>query len=352
MARPLNEIKTYRLDQLEYLVKDLGQPKFRAKQIYEWFHVKHASSYDEMTNLPLVLRAQLAEECPLASSHIADKRISSDGTRKYIVEFADGQRAETVGLPSENNDASKQRLTVCFSTQVGCPMGCAFCATGREGFKRNLTASEIVDQILTVEKDFSQRVTNAVAMGQGEPFLNYDETLKALRIMNEKEGLNIGARHITVSTCGIIEGIERFAKEPEQFTLAVSLHSAIQTKRDDLMPKVANQPLDQLKPALESYIRKTNRRVTFEYLLIRDVNDGPDDLKALLRFCEGLLCHVNLLPVNTVEGSQFKPSKKHVSEIWLKEFEKRHIEATFRKSRGADISGACGQLKNEMEQGK
>ncbi|WP_165052745.1 MULTISPECIES: 23S rRNA (adenine(2503)-C(2))-methyltransferase RlmN [unclassified Adlercreutzia] len=350
MTRPLNEIKTYRLDQLEYLVKDLGQPKFRAKQIYEWFHVKHASSYDEMTNLPLALRAQLAEECPLASSRIADKRISTDGTRKYIIEFSDGQRAETVGLPSESGDASRQRLTVCFSTQVGCPMGCAFCATGKEGFKRNLTASEIVDQILAVEEDFSQRVTNAVAMGQGEPFLNYEETLKALRMINEKEGLSIGARHITVSTCGIIEGIERFAKEPEQFTLAVSLHSAIQTKRDKLMPKVANQPLDQLKQVLESYIRKTNRRVTFEYLLIRDVNDGPEDLKELLKFCEGILCHVNLLPVNSVENSQFKPSKKHVSEIWLKEFEKRHIEATFRKSRGADISGACGQLKNKMSE--
>lgn len=350
MPRETNEIKTYRLDQLEHLVKDLGQPKFRAKQLYEWFHVHHVDSYDAMTNLPRSLRAKLAEECPLASSRIYDKQISEDGTRKYVIELVDGQRAETVGIPSENADSTKKRLTVCFSTQVGCAMECSFCATGKEGYTRNLSASEIVDQVLTVERDFSQRVTNAVAMGQGEPFLNYAETLKALRMLNEQDGLGIGARHITVSTCGILEGIERFSKEPEQFTLAVSLHSAVQTKRDKLMPKVATQPLDQLKSTLEKYVAKTNRRVTLEYLLIRDVNDGPDDLKMLVRFCEGLLCHVNLLPMNSISGSPFKPSKKHVSEIWLKELEKHHVEATFRKSRGADITGACGQLKNKTIQ--
>lgn len=225
-------------------------------------------------------------------------------------------------------------------------MACDFCATGKEGFTRSLLADEMVDQIITVQNDFGHRVTNVVAMGQGEPFLNYDELIKVLRILNDPQGMKIGARHITVSTCGIIDGIRKFAEEPEQFTLAISLHSAIQEKRDDLMPKVANQPLDKLKDALKEYVKKTGRRITLEYVLIKGVNDQTEDLGQLASFCKDLLCHVNLLPMNKVEGLPYKPSPKATAAFWKESLEKRHIETTLRISRGKDIKGACGQLKS------
>ena len=230
-------------------------------------------------------------------------------------------------------------------------MACQFCATGREGLARNLTAAEIISQVALVQEDFQERVSNVVVMGQGEPFLNYDEVLTALRILNSRDDFNIGARHITLSTCGIIDGIDRLSQEPEQFTLAVSLHSALQEKRDQLMPKVAKQPLSNLKKAVERYTQSTNRRVSFEYLLIKDVNDSEEDLQALLDFCDGLLCHVNLLPVNTVEGSPLQAASPATAKHWVETLTHHGVETSFRKSRGADIDGACGQLKNKLAQG-
>lgn len=349
-----NEIKRLSLKELESLVTDMGLPKFRAKQLYEWIHTHRVASYDDMTNLPKSLRSKLQEEWPLATASIIDKQVSSDGTRKYILEFADGAQVETVGMPTFHNAESQtiKRLSVCFSTQVGCAMACAFCATGKEGFGRNLTCEEMTEQIIAVEKDFGCRVTNVVAMGQGEPFLNYEETLAALGQLNNPESFNIGARHITVSTCGIIRGIRAFSREPEQFTLAISLHSAIQDKRDELMPRVANQPLDQLKRELLKYIDNTNRRVTLEYILIRNLNDGDEDLQALKLFAEGLLCHVNLLPINAIEGSEYQPSQAKTVNRWISELGKAGVEATMRVSRGSDICGACGQLKNSRRASK
>lgn len=340
------DIRTYTLDQLENLAKELGQPKFRGKQLQEWLHKKRVTSYEDMTNLPKSFRTQLAESYPLNSAEVIDFQASSDGTRKYVIRFSDGCLVETVGMPSGTAD---ERLTVCFSTQVGCAMSCAFCATGREGYHRNLTSSEMVEQIALVERDFNSRVTNAVAMGQGEPFLNYDEVMKGLRILNDPDSFNIGARHITVSTCGILQGIDAFSDAPEQFTLAISLHAAIQSKRDHLMPRVSNQKLPALKRALLCYVEKTNRRVTLEYLLIKGVNDGVEDLNALLDFCEGLLCHVNLLPMNTIEGSPFQPASKKTVDQWISTLSHHHIETTLRRSRGSDIAGACGQLKNSLQ---
>ncbi|MCI2240913.1 23S rRNA (adenine(2503)-C(2))-methyltransferase RlmN [Adlercreutzia faecimuris] len=342
----MNEIKTYNLSQLEDLTSRYGQPKFRAKQLYEWLVGKHAISYDEMTNLPKDFRAQLAQDYPLATCEVIDRQVSKDGTRKYVVCFHDGCMVETVAMPTGEND---ERLTVCFSTQVGCAMECAFCATGREGFCRNLTANEMTEQVSLVERDFGRRVTNLVAMGQGEPFLNYDALIEALRMANSADSFNIGARHITVSTCGIIPGIDQLAEEPEQFTLAISLHSAIQEKRDQLMPRVSHQPLPSLKKSLKHYVEKTNRRVSFEYLLIKGVNDGEEDLQALLDFCDGLLCHVNLLPMNKIAGSPFQPSPRYIADHWISTLGKHHIEATMRRSRGSDIAGACGQLKNSLQ---
>lgn len=326
-------------------MKELGQPSFRAQQLTEWLYQRHVSSYDEMTNLPAALRAALSERFPLTMPEIVNRQVSRDGTRKYLIEFDDGIRVETVAIPSRGGD----RLTVCFSTQAGCAIGCAFCATGREGFARNLTPGEIVDQVLIAQDDMGKRVTNVVGMGQGEPFLNYDNTMAALRILNNKKGLEIGARHISVSTCGILPGIERFSEEPEQFTLAVSLHAARQGVRDLLMPNVARFKLGSLKSALQEYIAKTNRRVTLEYIMIDGVNDADEDLKALQKFCANLLCHVNLIPINAIEGSVFQPSEPETINRWLNAIQKKGTEATLRDSRGSDIDGACGQLKNTFK---
>lgn len=326
-------------------MKELGQPSFRAQQLTEWLYQRHASSYDEMTNLPAALRAVLSERFPLTMPEIVNRQVSRDGTRKYLIEFDDGIRVETVAIPSRGGD----RLTVCFSTQAGCAIGCAFCATGREGFARNLTPGEIIDQVLIAQDDMGKRVTNVVGMGQGEPFLNYGNTMAALRILNNKKGLEIGARHISVSTCGILPGIERFSEEPEQFTLAVSLHAARQGVRDLLMPNVARFKLGNLKSALQEYIAKTNRRVTLEYIMIDGVNDADEDLKALQKFCANLLCHVNLIPINAIEGSVFQPSEPETIDRWLNAIQKKGTEATLRDSRGSDIDGACGQLKNTFK---
>ena len=326
-------------------MKELGQPSFRAQQLTEWLYQRHVSSYDEMTNLPAALRAALSERFPLTTPEIVNRQVSRDGTRKYLIEFDDGIRVETVAIPSRGGD----RLTVCFSTQAGCAIGCAFCATGREGFARNLTPGEIIDQVFIAQDDMGKRVTNVVGMGQGEPFLNYDNTMAALRILNNKKGLEIGARHISVSTCGILPGIERFSEEPEQFTLAVSLHAARQGVRDLLMPNVVRFKLGNLKSALQEYIAKTNRRVTLEYIMIDGVNDADEDLKALQKFCANLLCHVNLIPINAIEGSVFQPSEPETINRWLNAIQKKGTEATLRDSRGSDIDGACGQLKNTFK---
>lgn len=341
-------IKTYSLSQLEAIMADYGFPRFRADQLHRWLHSHHAKSYDEMTNLPKNLREKLAHDHPLSTSKIIEKRISSDGTRKYVIALSDGELVEMVGIPTLDGEGSVEKLTVCFSTQVGCSMGCSFCATGQEGFKRNLTADEMVDQVVLVGEDMETRVSNVVAMGQGEPFLNFDELLRAVRIINSPDDLNIGARHITVSTCGIISGIEQMSTIREQFTLAVSLHSARQNIRNDLMPQLVNQPLLELKNALLSYIETTNRRVTFEYIMLDKMNDSDMDLNALIDFCEGLLCHINLIPFNAVSDSTYSPTKKERLQRWQNALTEAGIETTVRKSRGSDIAGACGQLKNTI----
>lgn len=301
-----------------------------------------------MTNVPKDLRVRLSEAFPLESIEVFDRQVSSDGTRKYVLKLSDGLLVETVGMPVYQTNGDIERLTVCISSQVGCPMACAFCATGREGFTRNLDAAELVQQVAIVQKDFDARVSNVVVMGQGEPFLNYDEVIEGLKMMNAADDLNIGARHITLSTCGIIDGIDRLSQEKEQFTLAISLHAANQETRDMLMPRVANQSLAQLKEHLARYVQATNRRVSLEYLLIDGVNDSEDDLQDLLAFCKGLLCHVNLLTMNPVEGAPYQPVSNQRLSHWMHVLSQNGIEASIRKSRGADIAGACGQLKNQL----
>lgn len=337
-------IYTLSIAEISDFLQRNGQPAFRRKQLFEWLFPRQASSYDEMTNLPASLRTLMAEQLPLIPLTVEDRQVSKDGTRKYLFGLADGNVVEAVGIPSGPEEAP--RLTVCFSTQVGCAMGCAFCATGHEGFTRNLGVGEIVGQVMAIQKDFGYRVSNLVAMGQGEPFANYEMVLDALRVLNDPKGIAIGARKITVSTSGITAAIRRFAEEPQQFTLAVSLHGARQEVRDRLMPGLAGQPVKALRAALFDYVQATNRRVTLEYLMIAGVNDSQADLDALLDFCDGLLCHVNLLPMNAVESSPFNPSGEATVARWVAACEAAGVEATVRKSRGSDIQGACGQLKN------
>ena len=344
----METIFNYSAEGLQELLAEMGQPKFRAKQLVQWLYKHGARSYDDMKNLPGTLRASLAERAPLIPPKVVDKQVSRDGTRKYLLELSDGCVVETVAIPSRDagRDGKPRRLTVCFSTQVGCPMQCSFCATGREGFTRNLAPGEMVWQILTCQEDMEMRVSNIVAMGQGEPFLNYNNVMAALRFMNSPDALGIGARHISLSTCGVLKGIEAFSRQDEQFTLAISLHSAIQNTRDQLMPGCRGVSLDELKAALEAYQREARRRITLEYLMIDGITDTKDNLVALVKFCDGLQAHVNLLKINHIDGSPLEPTPTKRLLGFQKSLEDAGIETTIRDSRGADIDGACGQLKN------
>ena len=328
--------------QLSETLSELGEPKFRVKQIEEWIWEKGVSSFDQMTNLPKALRAKLSERFTLGGVTEVAKQISEDGSRKYLLRYADGTSVECVGMPSGN------RLAVCVSSQAGCPMGCAFCATGAAGLTRSLTAGEIYDQVIHVRDDFDERVTSVVLMGQGEPFANYDATLAAMRKFNSPDGLGIGARHITVSTCGIIPQIKRFANEPEQFTLAVSLHSAVQKTRNILMPGVRKYSLLHLYEVMGEYVDKTGRRPTCEYALIRGINDTEDELGALCDFCRDNLAHVNIIKLNEVKGSRFQPSSDARAGEFVRRLANVGVEATIRESRGQDIDAACGQLKQRL----
>lgn len=333
------DIRLLTLEELQDLVKELGQPAFRAKQLNEWIHDKNVCSFDEMTNLPAALREKLSERFSFNVPVELVKQVSKDGSRKYLLQFSDGVSVETVGMPNRN------KLAVCISSQAGCAMGCAFCATGLAGLSRSLTAQEMVDQVLHVARDFGERVTSVVFMGQGEPFANFDATVQALRILNDPDGPAIGARHLTVSTCGVIPGIRRFAELPEQFTLAISLHSAIQGTRNQLMPGVKKYTLLRLHEAIQLYVEKTGRRPTYEFAMIDGINDTNPEMQALVDFCAGTLCHVNLIQLNNIPDSPFRPSSIEKVESLQRRLTMHGVETTIRNSRGSDIDAACGQLK-------
>jgi 23S rRNA (adenine2503-C2)-methyltransferase len=324
--------------QLADALAALEQPSFRRGQLVAWLYGRLATSFEAMSDLPAGLRAGLAERFSLVHPELAEAQRSADGTRKYLWRLPDGVLIESVGIPSGD------RLTVCYSTQAGCAMGCTFCATGRGGFVRDLLPGEMVWQVALVAEDFKMRASNAVAMGQGEPFNNYDATLAALRLMNDKKGPGIGARHLTISTCGVIPGIERLAREPEQFTLAVSLHSAVQATRDRIMPGVRRWPLKDLQETLIDYTQRTGRRPTLEFALIGGQNDTPAEVTALLAFARGWMCHVNLIPVNPVEGAGAgRPADARVAEV-AAILSAAGVETSVRVERGTDIEAACGQL--------
>jgi 23S rRNA (adenine2503-C2)-methyltransferase len=330
-------------DGLAQVLAELGQPAYRTDQIIVWLYQRDVSTYGEMTDIPLELRDELSSRLPLIRPEIVHTQVSAlDATRKHLIRFADGTEVETVALPSSD------RMTVCFSTQAGCGMGCAFCATGAGGLVRNLGAGEMAEQVRLAARDLDTRASNAVAMGQGEPFANYSATLGGLRLINSEDGLGIGARHITVSTCGLIPGIERLSREPEQFTLAVSLHSAIQETRDELMPGVGDMPLAELRVALDDYAAATGRRFSLEYALIHGVNDTQAEMQALAEFATGLLCHVNLIPANPVHGSALSRSQRERVRAFARTLAAAGIAVSVREERGADIDAACGQLKQRL----
>ena len=337
------DLRSMTRGQLQELMSELGQPAFRVKQIEEWVWRKNVSSLDEMSNLPKTLRHALQDRVTLDSAEEIARQPSADGSRKYLLRFPDGVSVECVGMPS------KGKLTACASSQAGCGIGCAFCATGMSGLTRSLSAGEIYEQVMHVRDDFGRRVTSVVLMGQGEPFANYTETLAALRRLNSPDGAGIGARHLTVSTCGIIPMIKRFANEPEQFTLAVSLHSAVQRTRDMLMPGVKKYSLIHLYDIMNEYVNKTGRRPSYEFALIRGVNDSDNEIAALCDFCRDNLAHVNLIMLNEVKGSKFQPSTNERAREFVRRLTSVGVEATIRDSRGSDIDAACGQLRQSVD---
>lgn len=330
------------LSELEDLMAQMGATKFRAKQIHNWIYAKSVSSIDEMTNLSKDFREQLKQVAFVTESKIKVKQVSSDGTLKYLIEYPDGECVETVLMRFDN----RANLTACVSSQVGCAVNCSFCATGKGGFKRNLTYQEIIEQVLSIQRDTGLKVTNIVFMGQGEPLLNLNNVLKALEIFNND--FQIGARRITISTSGIIPGIKRLAEMDLQSTLAISLHAPNHKLRAELMPIENKYPIDELKNALIDYVEKTGRRITIEYILIHGFNDTQEVAKELAILLRGIKCNINLIPYNSViENDYKKPSNNDIMKFkYLLEHSGKKV--TVRLERGADIDAACGQLRGKQ----
>jgi 23S rRNA (adenine2503-C2)-methyltransferase len=336
-------IKGLFLEEIQDFFCTLNLPKYRAEQVYTWIYQKQACEWEEMTDLPKSLRRLFYEKGLTLGSLLLIAQIQdSDGTQKFLFELEDHKTVESVFIPES------ERQTVCISTQVGCGMDCCFCATGRNGLVRNLTTAEIVEQPLTITRSTSSRINNIVIMGQGEPLANYEATIKAVKLINDPKGMGIGARHITISTCGIIPGILRLAREPLQINLAVSLHAASDILRTRLMPINKVYPLTQLIAAIRNYIELTSRRVTFEYTMIDGVNDRPEDVRELIQLLTGLLCHVNLIPFNKIANSSFERSKPARVRDFITALNEAHIEATLRKERGTNLAAACGQLQGQI----
>jgi len=326
------------IGELENFIETINEPKFRAKQLHHWLYLKSASDFDSMTSLSKEFRAKLKELAVISEVKIIQRLISKDGTIKYLLEYPDGSRVETVLMRFDN----RPNLTACLSSQVGCPVKCLFCATGKREFVRNLAASEIVDQILTIQRDTGLKVTNIVYMGQGEPLLNYDEVIKSLNIINSE--LEIGMRRITVSTSGIIPGIKKLAEENRQLTLALSLHAPNHELRKQLIPIEDKYPVNELIESLRYLTGKTGRRVTIEYVLIDGINDAPEYAREINYLLKGLKYNINLIPYNSACDKQFKapPVKKINNFKYI--LEQANKKVTVRLERGADILAACGQL--------
>jgi len=337
----VKNIKDYDLEELKNELKQIGEKPFRAEQIFKWLYQDKVKEFDEMTNLSLQLREKLKENYTMCNYKILKKQKSKDGTIKYLFDVLDGNAIETVLMSYHHG------YSLCVSSQIGCKMGCKFCASTGINFIRNLTSGEIVEQILAVEQDEKIRISNIVFMGIGEPLDNYDNVVNAIRIINNQKGLSIGARHISISTSGLVPKIYKLAEENIQCTLSISLHASNNEKRSSMMPVNNRYPIEELMQACKDYIKKTNRRISFEYALAKDNNDNLDDAKELIKLLKGMLCHVNLIPINKIENGQFdKSSNENIMKF--RDFLNDHgIVATIRRELGSDIDAACGQLRRK-----
>lgn len=342
----MKDIKSMTLPELTEEFRALGEPAFRARQVFVWLH-RGVTSFDEMTNLSKPLREQLARQYELPYPTVARRQESAkDGTIKYLWRLTDGNCVESVLMRYHHGN------TVCISSEVGCPMGCAFCASTLGGLVRRLRPSELLDQVLFTQLDSGLPISNIVLMGIGEPLDNYDAVLRFLELVNAPEGLNIGMRHISLSTCGIVPKIDALAQENLQLTLSVSLHAPTDEVRSGIMPVNRKYNVEALLAACKRYFDKTGRRISFEYAMIRGVNDTPEMAELLCRRLRGMAAHVNLIPLNNVEESPLKPSLPESVRAFRRRLEEHGIPATVRRTLGSDIDASCGQLRRKFEQGR
>ncbi len=337
----MKNIKEYNLEELKEELEQLGEKKYRAEQIFKWIYIDKVKEFDEMTNLSIELREKLKKEYSMCNFKILKKQESTDGTKKYLFDVLDGNAIESVLMEYHHGK------TICVSSQIGCKMGCKFCASTGIKFIRNLTAGEIVEQVLAVEQDIKDKISNIVFMGIGEPFDNYDNVMHAIKILNNQKGLNIGARHISISTSGLVPMIYKFADEDLQCTLSISLHATNDAKRSEMMPINNRYNIKELMEACKYYIKKTNKRISFEYALAKDNNDNLDDAKELVKLLKGMLCHVNLIPINKIENGKYTKSSNENIIKFRDYLNEKGIVATIRRELGSDIDAACGQLRRK-----
>ena len=337
----MKNIKDYNLEQLKDELESLGEKKYRAEQIFKWIYVDKVNSFDEMTNLSISLREKLKNNYSINNFKVIKRQVSSDGTQKFLFDILDGNAIESVLMKYHHGN------TICVSSQVGCKMGCKFCASTGIKFVRSLSAGEIVEQVLAVERESGEKISNIVFMGIGEPLDNYDNVIYAIRILNNPKGLNIGARHISVSTSGIVPRIYDLAKENIQCTLSVSLHATNNEKRSQMMPINKKYSIEELIKACKDYINITNKRISFEYALAKDNNDNLEDAKQLVSLLKGMLCHVNLIPINKIENGNFVKSSNENIIKFRDYLNDDGIVATIRRELGSDIDAACGQLRRK-----
>lgn len=349
------ELMGLQMEEMEEFMQSLGEPSFRGRQVYKWIYQKGVQSFYEMSDLPKYLRTKLDDHCIISMPRLLKQRVSQDGTRKYLLEFKDKKRIESVIIPQSYE--KEARYTLCLSTQVGCPVGCTFCATGKSGFQRNLEAYEIVGQLLSSRRELFRKlrsngeslISSVVYMGMGEPLLNYDATLESIYILNDHRGINLGQRHITISTAGEANGIKRLARENLQTTLAVSLHAPNDMLRSKLVPLNRKYNLATLMEAIEEYMSISNRRVTIEYILLDQVNNSEKEARELIDLIKPLNCHINLIPYNEVKDLPFKrPSRQNIQSFHRMLLD-AGIPVTLREERGTDIEAACGQLAARKE---
>ncbi len=337
------DILSCKLDELEAALTEMGEKKFRAKQIYEWLHIRRAANFDEMSNISLSLRTKLSENFYINRINIVKKLESSiDNTVKYLYELSDGNHVEAVLMEYKHGNS------LCISTQVGCKMGCKFCASTIAGFKRHLLASEMLLQIYEAEKESGRHVDSLVLMGIGEPLDNFDNVIRFLQIISFETGKNLSLRHVSLSTCGLVNRIYDLAEYRFGLTLSISLHAVTDEKRSEIMPVNNKFCIAELLEACRDYIDKTGRRISFEYSVIHNVNDSPEDAAGLIRLLKGMNCHVNLIPVNEIKERDFKSDRRALA-AFAEMLEKGGLNVTTRRTLGADINAACGQLRREYE---